>query len=158
MAPKALKSTSIFLMSSSEYFEDSLGTSVPPESAEATMGIMACMLGEERCGSLLSAPVTFFLHGVCQCCSRKLSVRSALRCNHPNLLMIFLSAASSVDAAEKPIRSNSGLQQLRLSAADLFFSRRTIHTDDNYANLFTKAFDHSRFEHLVNMIGMFNPE
>ncbi|KAI3762567.1 hypothetical protein L1987_52999 [Smallanthus sonchifolius] len=39
------------------------------------------------------------------------------------------SAASSVDAAEKPIRSNFGIQQIRLSAADLFFSRRTsIHS------------------------------
>ncbi|KAI3712445.1 hypothetical protein L1987_71002 [Smallanthus sonchifolius] len=53
------------------------------------------------------------------------SWRSAARCNHPKLLMICLSAASSVDAAEKPIRINSGLQQIRLSAADLFFSRRT---------------------------------
>ncbi|KAI3754743.1 hypothetical protein L1987_54533 [Smallanthus sonchifolius] len=33
-----------------------------------------------------------------------------------------------------------------------------IHTDDNLADLFTKAFDRSRFEHLVNLIGMFNPE
>ncbi|KAI3807960.1 hypothetical protein L1987_23899 [Smallanthus sonchifolius] len=33
--------------------------------------------------------------------------------------------SSSVDAAEKPIRNNFGLQQIRLSAADLFFSRRT---------------------------------
>ncbi|KAI3814142.1 hypothetical protein L1987_18889 [Smallanthus sonchifolius] len=35
------------------------------------------------------------------------------------------SKASSVDAAEKSIRSNFGLQQIRLSAADMFFSRRT---------------------------------
>ncbi|KAI3819488.1 hypothetical protein L1987_13327 [Smallanthus sonchifolius] len=33
-----------------------------------------------------------------------------------------------------------------------------VHTDDNLADLFTKAFDRSRFEHLVNLIGMFNPE
>ncbi|KAI3786569.1 hypothetical protein L1987_40339 [Smallanthus sonchifolius] len=33
--------------------------------------------------------------------------------------------SSSVDVAEKLIRSNFGLQQIRLSAADLFFSRRT---------------------------------
>ncbi|KAI3821581.1 hypothetical protein L1987_09149 [Smallanthus sonchifolius] len=33
-----------------------------------------------------------------------------------------------------------------------------VHTDDNLADLFTKAFDHSRFEHFVNLIGMFNPE
>ncbi|KAI3762783.1 hypothetical protein L1987_53224 [Smallanthus sonchifolius] len=33
-----------------------------------------------------------------------------------------------------------------------------VHTDDNFADLFTKAFDRTRFEHLVNMIGMFNPE
>ncbi|KAI3744740.1 hypothetical protein L1987_57831 [Smallanthus sonchifolius] len=33
-----------------------------------------------------------------------------------------------------------------------------VHTDDNLADLFTKAFDQSRFEHLVNLIGMFNPE
>ncbi|KAI3828361.1 hypothetical protein L1987_02461 [Smallanthus sonchifolius] len=33
-----------------------------------------------------------------------------------------------------------------------------VHTDDNLANLFTKAFDRSRFEHLVNLIGMFTPE
>ncbi|KAI3797947.1 hypothetical protein L1987_33212 [Smallanthus sonchifolius] len=33
-----------------------------------------------------------------------------------------------------------------------------VHTDDNFADLFTKAFDRIRFEHLVNVIGMFNPE
>ncbi|KAI3827838.1 hypothetical protein L1987_01925 [Smallanthus sonchifolius] len=33
-----------------------------------------------------------------------------------------------------------------------------VHTDDNLADIFTKAFDRSRFEHLVNLIGMFNPE
>ncbi|KAI3827765.1 hypothetical protein L1987_01848 [Smallanthus sonchifolius] len=33
-----------------------------------------------------------------------------------------------------------------------------VHTDDNLADLFTKAFDRSRFKHLVNLIGMFNPE
>ncbi|KAI3762543.1 hypothetical protein L1987_52974 [Smallanthus sonchifolius] len=33
-----------------------------------------------------------------------------------------------------------------------------VHTDDNLADLFTKAFDRSRFEHLINLIGMFNPE
>ncbi|KAI3795803.1 hypothetical protein L1987_38463 [Smallanthus sonchifolius] len=33
-----------------------------------------------------------------------------------------------------------------------------VHMDDNFADLFTKAFDRTRFEHLVNMIGMFNPE
>ncbi|KAI3695317.1 hypothetical protein L1987_78312 [Smallanthus sonchifolius] len=33
-----------------------------------------------------------------------------------------------------------------------------VHTDDNFTDLFTKAFDRTRFEHLVNMIGMFNPE
>ncbi|KAI3810737.1 hypothetical protein L1987_20359 [Smallanthus sonchifolius] len=33
-----------------------------------------------------------------------------------------------------------------------------VHTDDNLADLFTKAFDRSRFEDLVNLIGMFNPE
>ncbi|KAI3712381.1 hypothetical protein L1987_70935 [Smallanthus sonchifolius] len=47
------------------------------------------------------------------------------RCDHPKLLMICVSATLSVDAAEKPIRNNFGLQQIRLSAADLFFSRRT---------------------------------
>ncbi|KAI3802148.1 hypothetical protein L1987_30275 [Smallanthus sonchifolius] len=51
--------------------------------------------------------------------------QGSARCNHPELLMICLSAASSVDAAENLIRSNFGLQQIRLSAADLFFSRRT---------------------------------
>ncbi|KAI3773982.1 hypothetical protein L1987_48522 [Smallanthus sonchifolius] len=33
-----------------------------------------------------------------------------------------------------------------------------VHTDDNFVDLFTKAFDRTRFEHLVNLIGMFNPE
>ncbi|KAI3732891.1 hypothetical protein L1987_64103 [Smallanthus sonchifolius] len=33
-----------------------------------------------------------------------------------------------------------------------------VHTDDNFAELFTKAFDRTIFEHLVNLIGMFNPE
>ncbi|KAI3763017.1 hypothetical protein L1987_53464 [Smallanthus sonchifolius] len=33
-----------------------------------------------------------------------------------------------------------------------------VYTDDNIADLFTKAFDRSRFEHLVNLIGMFNPK
>ncbi|KAI3732753.1 hypothetical protein L1987_63961 [Smallanthus sonchifolius] len=33
-----------------------------------------------------------------------------------------------------------------------------VHTDDNFADLFTKAFDRTGFEHLVNMIGLFNPE
>ncbi|KAI3821906.1 hypothetical protein L1987_09482 [Smallanthus sonchifolius] len=76
--------------------------------------------------ALLSAPVTFFLHGVCQWCSRNLSVVMVAFAR----LMICLSAASSVDAAEKPIHSNSGLQQIRLSVADLFFSRRTRPTDE----------------------------
>ncbi|KAI3818790.1 hypothetical protein L1987_12608 [Smallanthus sonchifolius] len=33
-----------------------------------------------------------------------------------------------------------------------------VHMDDNLADLFTKAFDRSRFELLVNLIGLFNPE
>ncbi|KAI3813867.1 hypothetical protein L1987_18602 [Smallanthus sonchifolius] len=33
-----------------------------------------------------------------------------------------------------------------------------VHMNDNLADLFIKAFDRSRFEHLVNLIGMFNPE
>ncbi|KAI3819454.1 hypothetical protein L1987_13290 [Smallanthus sonchifolius] len=33
-----------------------------------------------------------------------------------------------------------------------------VHTDDNLVDHFTKAFDRSRFEHLVNLIGLFNPE
>ncbi|KAI3827786.1 hypothetical protein L1987_01869 [Smallanthus sonchifolius] len=32
-----------------------------------------------------------------------------------------------------------------------------VHTDDNFADLFTKAFDRSRFEFLTKMIGMYNP-
>jgi hypothetical protein len=33
-----------------------------------------------------------------------------------------------------------------------------IHTDLNCVDLFTKAFDRSRFEYLVSSIGMLNPE
>ncbi|KAI3784197.1 hypothetical protein L1987_43291 [Smallanthus sonchifolius] len=33
-----------------------------------------------------------------------------------------------------------------------------VHTDDNFADLFTKAFDGTRFEFLIKMIGMINPE
>ncbi|KAI3813871.1 hypothetical protein L1987_18606 [Smallanthus sonchifolius] len=41
------------------------------------------------------------------------------------LLMICLSTASMFDADEKPISSNFGLQKIRLSAGNLFISRRT---------------------------------
>ncbi|KAI3821884.1 hypothetical protein L1987_09459 [Smallanthus sonchifolius] len=33
-----------------------------------------------------------------------------------------------------------------------------VYRDGNFADLFTKAFDRNRFEHLVNLIGMLNPE
>ncbi|KAI3821487.1 hypothetical protein L1987_09055 [Smallanthus sonchifolius] len=32
-----------------------------------------------------------------------------------------------------------------------------VHTDNKFADLFTKAFDRSRFEFLTQMIGMINP-
>ncbi|KAI3825204.1 hypothetical protein L1987_06681 [Smallanthus sonchifolius] len=72
------------------------------------------MLGEEHCSSLFQLQRLIFSGSGYQL----QSWRSVARCNHPKLLMICLSAATSVDAAKKPIRSNSGLRRIRLSAAD----------------------------------------
>ncbi|KAI3815617.1 hypothetical protein L1987_15294 [Smallanthus sonchifolius] len=47
---------------------------------------------------------------------------------------------------------------IRDCAEKHLFALVKVHTDDNLTDLFTKAFDRSRFEHLVNLIGMFNPE
>ncbi|KAI3687047.1 hypothetical protein L1987_80737 [Smallanthus sonchifolius] len=41
---------------------------------------------------------------------------------------------------------------------NLYRKSTSVHTDDNFADLLTKAFDCNLFEHPVNMIGMFNPE